>query len=166
MSDIFDPLFLDALYPAFERGDPQAAAKTVEAQNLRLVESIYRMIAQADFDTLRSVFAEGIELEIVGPSGAPMVGTKHGASEVIEAIKSNFALLQDQCPEIESVVAQGNSVVVMGRETGRFRATGQPYELRWVHEFTLEDGRLGRVREMFDTAAMMAAANATAEGQA
>jgi ketosteroid isomerase-like protein len=162
MSTIFDTTFLSELVPAFERGDPRAADKTAEAANVRLVEALYRMIATSDFDALAAAFAEDVELEILGPGGAPMVGTRRGPADVIDAIRSNFALLQDQYPEVDTVVAQGDTVVVTGRETGRYRATGQPYELQWMHAFTLQDGRLRRIRELFDSTSLTAAARGEA----
>jgi ketosteroid isomerase-like protein len=52
-------------------------------------------------------------------------------------------------------VAQGDTVVVLGHEKGRFRPTGRDYELHWVQFFTFRDGKLARFRELADTAAFL-----------
>ena len=40
-------------------------------------------------------------------------------------------LLEQQMPEIEAVIAQGDTVVVLGRERGNMRAGGS-YSVRWM----------------------------------
>jgi ketosteroid isomerase-like protein len=65
--------------------------------------------------------------------------------------------VEEQQPEILAVVAQGAVVVVTARERGRYRATGRSYDLHWVQLFTFRQGKVVRVREVFDSAAMLAA---------
>lgn len=76
---------------------------------------------------------------------------------VIEAARNNFAQVDEQQPEIQSVVAQGNMVVVIGKDRGRFRPTGRRYDFHCVYEFTFKDGKVVSLRELFDTAAMLRA---------
>jgi ketosteroid isomerase-like protein len=69
---------------------------------------------------------------------------------VLEAARNNFQLLEDQKPEIQTVVAQGDTVVVMAREKGRFAATGKEYESYWVQLFTFKGGKVIRIKELAD----------------
>jgi hypothetical protein len=48
-----------------------------------------------------------------------MDGTWRGRSEVVEATRKNFALVSGQRPEIEGMIAQGDSVAVLLRESER-----------------------------------------------
>jgi ketosteroid isomerase-like protein len=41
-------------------------------------------------------------------------------------------------------------VVVIARESGRFRPSGHPYETHWVQIFTLRDGKIARFRQICD----------------
>lgn len=53
--------------------------------------------------------------------------------------------------------AQGNRVVVEGRNRGTARTTGRTYEHDWVLIFTLDDGKVVRFRHYYDTADVSAA---------
>jgi uncharacterized protein len=55
------------------------------------------------------------------------------------------------------VVAQGDVVVIVAHERGRFRESGRPYALHWVQIFTLRDGRVARFRQICDSVAMLEA---------
>jgi ketosteroid isomerase-like protein len=59
-------------------------------------------------------------------------------------------MVEDQRPEIRSVTAQGDTVVVIAHERGRVRETGSPYALHWVQLFQFRDGRIARVLEVID----------------
>lgn len=62
------------------------------------------------------LLAEDVTFEVVGPASTPMAGRAEGRERVIEAARVNFAQIEDQRPETLSVVAQGDTVVVLGRE--------------------------------------------------
>ena len=74
---------------------------------------------------------------------------------MIETTRNNFAQVEEQRPETQSVVAQGDTVVVVGREQGRFRPTGRSYDLHWMHQYTFKNGKIVRIRELFDSAALL-----------
>lgn len=104
---------------------------------------------------LGGVLADEITLEIVGSPDTPMAGSTQGRQQVIEPLENNFAQVEEQQPEIQSVVAQGNTVVVIRRVRGRFRPTGRTYDLHWMHQYTFEGGKIIRMRELFDSAALL-----------
>jgi ketosteroid isomerase-like protein len=146
---------IDRLRHAFEEGDPGAPAKQTEAANVKQVQDQYRALARGDFAAFVESLADDIELEIIGPTEVPFVGRWSGRATVVEAVRTNFALMEDQRPEIQSVVAQGDTVVLVAREQGRYRPTGRAYDLHWVQVFTFRDGKLSRMREFFDSAVML-----------
>ena len=135
MSRPIDPRFIDRLQTAFREGDENAAGKTVEAENVRVIEEVFRAIARKDLDALGGLLAEDVTFETVGPGGGPMAARAEGRGRVVEAARGNFAQVEEQRPEILSVVAQGDTVAVLGRERGRFRLTGREYELHRVHHY-------------------------------
>jgi ketosteroid isomerase-like protein len=157
MTQGIDPQFLDTFQSAFHEGDENVADKREEAENVRRVEEVFRSIARKDFDALNDILADDVTFEIIGSSDTPMAGITRGRQAVIEAARNNFAQVDDQRPEIQSVVAQGNTVVVIGRDRGRFRLTGQRYDLQCIYQYTFKNNKVISIRELFDTAAMLRA---------
>lgn len=163
MSQPIDPQFIARLQTAFHEGDENAAAKTLEAENVRVIEEVFRAFARKDFDALHGLLADDVTFEIVGPGGGPMAARAEGRECVIEAARGHFAQVEDQRPEVLSVVAQGDTVVVVGKERGRFRATGREYEVHWMHQYRLEGGKVVRITEMLDSAALLDAVKQAGE---
>ncbi|OWK36604.1 nuclear transport factor 2 family protein [Fimbriiglobus ruber] len=147
--------FIEDLHPAFEAGDPAAAQKSAEAACVGLVQDQYRAVVRGDFAAFLVSMAEDIELENIGPPAIPFVGCWRGRAEVAEAIRRNFSWLEDQQPEVLTVVAQGDTVIVIARERGRFKPTGRAYDMHWVQQFTFKDGRVARFRQVFDSASLL-----------
>ena len=140
--------FLDAVDRAFRHGDPEHTAKRTEQDNVRLLTEQYRAIGQGDIEAFAGLLAEDVEFEVLGPPEVPFLGRWQGRQPVAEAVWRNFALLEDQRPEVSSVVAQGDTVVVVLRERGRVRPTGKDYAFECVQLHTFRDGQSVRVREL------------------
>src|SRR5262249_51773936 len=88
-----------------------------------------------------------VELEILGPSSVPFLGRWQGRAQVGAAIRDNFAQLEAQHPHVQLVIAQGDTVVVVGQEQGRYKATGKDYDLPWVQLITFQGDNISRIRE-------------------
>lgn len=136
------------LQVAFRRGDPSVDAKTIERDHVSLLEQQYRAIGEGRFaTTFYDSLAEDVELEILGPPDCPFLGHWTGRDQVYAAVERNFGLIETQLPLIESVVAQGDTVVVIGRETGRYREPAAEYRVAWVQVMTFAGGRIQRLQE-------------------
>jgi ketosteroid isomerase-like protein len=70
---------------------------------------------------------------------------------------SHHSAIENQEPEIRSVDAQGDVVVIVAHDRGTFRDSRRPYTLRWVHMFTFRGGRFARFRQICDSTAMLEA---------
>lgn len=135
--------------------DPQYTARfldnvrpdtVAETDNQHVLHSAYEAIVRGDFDAFGSFLTEDAELNIAG-SGS-MDGVWRGRMHVVEAARRNFSQLADQKPEIESIVAQGDTVAVLFRETGAFRTNGRNYRFRVVQWFTFRAGKIHRIDEI------------------
>ena len=142
--------FPDQIEPAFRRGDPEVDRKGPEGENVRLLRETYEAIVRADLASALGRLHDEIDFEITGPPGTPFLGRWRGRDEVGEALARNFGMVQDQEPEIRSLTAQGDTVVVVAHERGRIAATGLPYALHWVQLFEFRDGRIARIHEVID----------------
>jgi ketosteroid isomerase-like protein len=147
--------FIERLRHAFEEDDADSRSKAAEAENVRRVQEQYRAIARGDFPAFLDTLAEDVEMEFVGSPRVPFAGRWRGRDQAARAVRENFAQVEDQHPEVHSVVAQGDTVVIVAHERGRFRNSGQPYEVHWVQIFTFRDGKIARFRQICDSAAIL-----------
>jgi ketosteroid isomerase-like protein len=137
---------------AFASGDPEAAAREVESGNVRLIQEIFAAIGRGDYEAALAHVTDDMVLTITGPTGHPFNGRWAGKAEVRAAIDRNFAMVEDQWVEIRSVVAQGETVVLIARERGRYRPSGQEYEAELAQVYGFRGGKLQTIREVFSAA--------------
>jgi len=140
--------FLEQFPLAFYEGDPHADQKAEEAANVRRLQEIYRGITGGDFQVFTDALAPDAELEIVSGPGLPFNGRWRGREEISKAVRMNFAQIEESRPVIESIVAQGDTVVLCCREQGRYRETRQPYDVHWILTVKYRDGKILRAQEI------------------
>lgn len=139
--------FLDSINPAFRAGGAHVDDDEVHRRNVALLHGVFEAVGLGDFDAYGRTCHEDVTLEIGGSSTVPFLGTWKGRAAVIDATRRNFGMLESQQPEIRSLAAQDDHVVVVMRETGRYIATGDPYAYHSAIVFTFEDGLVRRIRE-------------------
>ena len=138
----------DELDAAFVAGDPDSAGKTQEQASVECLGRMVAAIAAGRFEELRGWLDPDVTFEIAGPTGLSWVGRAQGADAVAAAIAANFRTVRDQRTEPLALVAQGDTVMVMARESGRWVETGEPYEMVLAQQFTFRDGRLAAFRSV------------------
>lgn len=123
------------------------SAATEDIKNPHTVlHAAFDAVLQGNFSAFGELIADDVELTICGFS--PLDGTWRGRDEVVAATKKNFALLGSQKPEIESMIAQGEQVAVLVRESGVLKSTGQAYSVRGVQWFTFASGKIKKIDEI------------------
>jgi ketosteroid isomerase-like protein len=113
---------------------------------LTVLLAVLSAIAQDDFDALAEAVTDDVELSICG--FGPLNGVWRGRSEVVAITRKNFGLIANQKPEVESMIAEGDAVVVLLRESGVFKSDGQPYSIRGVQWFTFANGKIKKIDEI------------------
>ena len=146
---------IDGLEHAFLADDDDALSKQREGENVRRLQEQYRAILRGDFPSFVNHLADDVEMEIIGPGEFPFVGHWRGRAPVVEALMRNFSMFEDQRPQLQLVVAQGDHVVITAREQGRYRPAQQEYQLHWVQFFTYRNGKLQRIRQIIDGSALL-----------
>jgi steroid delta-isomerase-like uncharacterized protein len=112
-----------------------------EVYNQGRVEAADELIAQGYISHNR------LELEVLGPEGI-----KHAA-------RTQRAAFPDQVSVIEDLIAEGDKVVVRGRDAGTHSggpfmgipASGRRFEITWIDIFRVEDGKLAEAWLEIDT---------------
>jgi len=138
----------DALGPVFEAGDPLAKGRTWERRHLAIMGEIVAAIAAGEYDQLRAHLCPDVTLEIAAPPSVPWVRNAAGVDEVIAAVRHNFRTLRDQRPTPLALAAQGDTVMIMARESGTWVANGQPYETMLSQQWTFRDEKLACIRSV------------------
>ena len=118
--------------------------------NIEVVQELYRAFREKDYEAFLSICTE--DLEWVQNQGFPGGATHKGASEVIEGVfKANNNNWESFAYHIEELLDAGNSVVVIGKYTGRNRISGKFMSAAAAHVYDLRDGKVYRFRMFADT---------------
>jgi uncharacterized protein len=147
--------FCERLPVAFAEDDPDVAGKGFELGNVDRLVDMYRAVSRGDLQAVLNAMTEDVELDIVGSPMIPWTGHWQGREEVLAALGRNLATIDSQDLEVLSLTAQGDIIVVTAREQGVYLPTGRPYDVHWVQIFTYHQGKIRRVREIFDSAALL-----------
>jgi uncharacterized protein len=135
-----------------------------QQENLEIVQRGYKAFTEGDMPTLLNLLADDVEW-IFPPTYAGIPWAQQpwrGRDGVLQAFKMLMELLEFQVFQPDEFIVSKDSVVVLGHERCRVKATGRIVEAKWVQIFTLRDGRIGRYREYSDTAAWDHGYSATA----
>lgn len=129
-----------------------------EQKNAAVVKDFYAMLLGGQAEAaIQEYTTADLVWDNPLPGGIPYGGTfegREGAGRYLELV---FGTLDLSDFVIDEVVAGGERVVVLGRETAKVKASGRSYTQDWVHVLRLRDGRIEHLREYNDTAAMRAA---------
>lgn len=126
-----------------------------ESANVQLIKEMYATIGRSDMAGLKNMLGEDIDwLSVGSPTDFPLAGQKSSPQQVVD-----YFVLAEQLVEVleftqHEFIAMGNTVVVLGSEKVRIKATGKGWETEWVHIYTITNGKITRQREFFDTAAI------------
>jgi ketosteroid isomerase-like protein len=140
--------YLHSLNVRFREGDAFAEAKEEESSNIQLIQNVILAIGSGDIETVGRLLTDDVRLEIHSGKVLPFIEHADGKRAFLEAMGHNFGQLQDQRPEIVSVVAQGDTVVVIAREQGELLASGERYEVFGMHRYLCRDGKIALVQEI------------------
>jgi ketosteroid isomerase-like protein len=124
---------------------------------LDVVRAHYAAIRRHDRAALMATLSEDVDWQVVAPHGLPFGGVYRGRAEA----QRFFSTIAGACEILEftadRMIQDGDTVVVLGHERFRVRATGREWNTPWVQVHTVRDGAICRFREYTDTAAIAAA---------
>jgi uncharacterized protein len=126
-----------------------------EKENLEIVQRGYKAFTEGDISTLLNLLADDVDWNFP-PTYAGIPWAQHpwrGRDGVMQATKMLTDYLEFQVFQPDEFIVGSDSVVVLGHERCRVKATGRIVEAKWTQIFTLRDSRISRYREYSDTAA-------------
>jgi len=125
----------------------QETQKSVEA-----VQAMLAAFGKGDVEALKHTLSENTVWVYHGVEGIPYNGTyngKDGAVQFIGNIISNVDILDFK---VANILANGNTVVVLGSEKQKIKSNGQVLEQSWVQVYTVGNNLIIRMEEYANTA--------------
>jgi ketosteroid isomerase-like protein len=138
----------EAVLRSFEADDPSHQGKGYERGRAESLRRQFLAMGAGDVAGFVGEWHPDIELEIHAPAEFPFIRRARGVEAVQAAMAHNFAVLEQQAPRIERVVAQGDVLDVLLTEKGRVKATGRAYDVMALQQFVFRDEKVAHFLEI------------------
>jgi uncharacterized protein len=123
-----------------------------EKENVQLVQMGFAALGKGDVKSLLDVFTEDAEIQQPGPQNViPYAGAHRGKARVAQFFKTLSETQEFKQFEPMEFIAQGDKVVVIGREKAHVKSTAHTYDLDWAMCFTIKGGKVAAIRIYEDT---------------
>jgi hypothetical protein len=127
-----------------------------DSRSTATVKRFYDLFKKRDIQAGLAMFADNAVMYGPAPAGVlPWGGEHRGKEGVAQFFKSLGQSLEPQQFDLYEYITQGDKVVVLGYQKGLAKPTGKPYEIEFVHVWTVQDGKLAEFRVYNDTAALV-----------
>lgn len=121
-------------------------------------ENIYANFESGNVDGLMAALSDDITWTHHGPRDQiPFAGVWEGKAGVGEFLQTFIGGTEPVFVDIKGIVASGDTVVVLGRESYKVKATGKAYETDIAHIWKIAGGKAVQFDELYDSAAIAAA---------
>ena len=121
-----------------------------EQQNVDVVRQAYGAFGRGDLEGILALLDPQVAWRTPGPPDLPTAGLRYG----VNAVREWFGILMNTFEitnfEPKDFLPQGDSVTVLGTSLDRVKASGNASEFRWVHLFTVRNGRVVAFEERAD----------------
>ena len=124
--------------------------KEFPLSNIDTVKQVYQAFAEGDIPTVLGLLSSDIDW--TEAEGFPYAGTYHGPRAVLEGVFmrlgsewDGFAVVPDE------FIDGGDTIVVLGKYSGTYKATGKSFEANCAHVWKVQDGKAIRFVQYVDT---------------
>ena len=127
-----------------------------EASHVDVVKAIYAAFGRGDVATILGHLDPEVQWQVNGPPTIAGMGLSRGHAGVLEFFGA-LSKVEMLAYEPRTFLADGDSVVVLGWEKGRYRDTGRSWEAHWAQAFRFVAGRVVSYTEYIDSHAIAVA---------
>lgn len=114
-----------------------------------------RLYKEGAWEELRAMLHPEVSSDNMAPENTPISGNRRGVDEFMDYLMTSAEPTAEyEFLDSHTILESGNTVVALGRERYRIKATGKTAETPFVHESRWRNGKLHFWREYYDTAAM------------
>jgi uncharacterized protein len=128
--------------------------------NVEIVRRLFDQFASNRIDEMRAAFADDFEWTYHGPEEVPWAGTYRGPGALDRFLAIVRGVIELDRFAAREFIGCGDRVVVLGTSGARVLASGARYDTHWVNVFTLRDGRVTRLIDLYETASIVEALRA------
>ena len=132
-----------------------------EQANVQVVQRMFAAFGEGNLAAALGTLAEDVDFQSpVTRNPSPEMSwakPRRGRDEVTAFFRELAEKVQLERMETLHYTAQGNRVVVEGRNRGTVRATGRTYEHDWVMVFVLSESKIVKNWHYYDTADLLVA---------
>jgi uncharacterized protein len=118
--------------------------------NLNAVKSVYEAFATGNIPTVLGVLSPDIAW--TEAEGFPYGGTYHGPQGVLTGVFMRLGTEWDGFAAVpDEFIDGGETVVVLGKYSGKYKATGKSFQANFAHVWKMQDGKAARFTQYTDT---------------
>jgi len=118
--------------------------------NVDVVNRVYTGFAAGDIGAVVATFADDIEW--TEAAGFPYAGTYVGPDAIVANVFRRLGTEWDgYTAEPDLVIGDGDQVAARGWYWGTYKQTGKPFRARFVHWWTVTDGKIVRFEQVVDS---------------
>ena len=136
------------IHALFVEDDPAPEKKTLEQVRVDAVGDLLGCLVQGDLDGFLAAMTPDVDCALHTSHSQDWILQAKGREAVRAMVIQNFGVMTDQAFETEGIVAQGDSVVMFGRERGRWKSTGEPYDFSIAYRFTFRGGLVHKISQI------------------
>ncbi|MBT4512230.1 MAG: SnoaL-like domain-containing protein [Chloroflexi bacterium] len=130
-----------------------------ERRNLQVVQEFISLIGVGKLPAALETLDEDVYWESpVSQNPPPEISwakARHGRQGVVDFIQDMWGVVQPYVMDTHALVAQGDRVMVEGKNQCVVRATGKKYDHDWVLVFRVKNGKIVSHKQYYDTAAIL-----------
>lgn len=124
---------------------------SIQEDNLRLVQQLYASFAKRNIPAIVALLDGSVEWGEPDNPHNPAGGTRHGHQGFLEWLQIGREAEEILALDIHKLLADNDSVAVVGHMRCLAKPTGKTYESDFVHLVTLRAGKVVKFQEFFDT---------------
>ena len=118
--------------------------------NVDVVNRVYAGFAAGDIGAVVATFADDIEW--TEADGYPYAGTFVGADAIVANVFMRLGTEWDGYKaEPDAMIGDGDQVAASGWYSGTYKQTGKSFRARFVHWYTVTDGKIVRFEQVVDS---------------
>ena len=122
--------------------------------NKRTVREIFEAFGRGDIAGVLEHVSEDVTWKAPGPDVVTYFGDRRGHAGATEFFVQLGTAVDFEHFEPGAFVAEGDKVVVLGRERGRVKGTGKTFDNEWALVFTFDGGKVTDFQLYENTAAI------------
>jgi ketosteroid isomerase-like protein len=124
------------------------------AMSMHIVKKFHAFVGDGRFEEALALFAENAWVEFHGPASNPLAGRHAGRAAIARFFERIGCSFEVQLFEASEFIDAGDTVVVLGRERSRVKATGRVFDVPWAQIWRTRGDRIVSLTDFFDTGSM------------